>query len=55
MAEWQGMVRQAARLGIAPEAFWRMSWREWRWLNGEAQPVMDRAALEALMEAFPDQ
>ncbi len=51
---WPGLLRRAVAAGIAPDAFWRMSWREWRMLMGEAAPAMERAALEALMRRFPD-
>ncbi|MGZ3306253.1 MAG: phage tail assembly chaperone, partial [Asticcacaulis sp.] len=44
MNSWPAHLRHALRLGITPEAFWRLSWREWRWLTGTASaPVMDRA------------
>lgn len=53
---WAGMMRAAARLGVAPEAFWRLSLREWRWLAdvGGVAGAMGRAELEALMAAHPD-
>ncbi len=42
-------------MGLSPEAFWRLSWREWRWLNStDAPPALGRAEMEALMREFPD-
>lgn len=57
---WGEMLRAALRLGIAPDAFWRLGVREWRMLaggrgTGEAGAGgMDRVALGALMAAYPD-
>lgn len=51
------MLRTALALGVAPEAFWRLSVREWRMLtetDGGAGP-MGRGDLEAMMEAWPDE
>lgn len=55
-ANWGGMLRTAAALGVAPEAFWRLSLREWRMLTARAEgPAhMGRAAFERLAEAWPD-
>lgn len=50
------MLRTAAALGIAPEAFWRLSLREWRMLvqaPAGAGPL-ERTALERMMEDWPD-
>jgi uncharacterized phage protein (TIGR02216 family) len=50
------MLRTAARLGVGPEAFWRLSLREWRMLVEAplfAAPL-GRAALERMMEGWPD-
>lgn len=53
---WAGRLRAAARLGIAPEAFWRLSVAEWRALTEAAQPErLGRSALAALMHAYPDE
>jgi hypothetical protein len=47
------MLRAALRMGLAPEAFWRLSLKEWRMLTAaEAQPVMGRADFERLMEVY---
>lgn len=51
---WADWLRRGVAMGIQPAAFWRLSWREWRMLQGEAAPAMGRAALDALMEQFPD-
>jgi len=50
------MLRLAAGvLRIPPEAFWRLSLKEWRALTeGEAAGALDRAALEARARVFPD-
>ncbi|MBA4227722.1 MAG: phage tail assembly chaperone [Hyphomonas sp.] len=47
------MLRAALALGIGPEAFWRLSLREWRWLarGGEAP---SRGELMAMMADHPD-
>ena len=50
------MLRTALALGIGPEAFWRLSVREWRMLtsvDAGAGP-MGRVELETMMEAWPD-
>lgn len=33
---WSQALRQAAAMGIAPAAFWRLSLREWRALTAPA-------------------
>ena len=59
MAEtgWGAMLRMAVALGVSPEAFWRLSLKEWRMLTAVAgKPVpMGRAEVEALMKAWPDE
>jgi len=43
-------------LRLAPEAFWRLSWREWRMLTvASQQAVLSRQVLEDLMREFPDE
>jgi hypothetical protein len=53
---WGEMLRVAARLGVGPEAFWRLSLREWRMLTerprGDA--LMGRRDFERMAEAWPD-
>lgn len=53
MLPWGEMLRAALAAGISPEAFWRLSLREWRWLASGAAPA--RGELETLMARFPDQ
>jgi hypothetical protein len=48
------MLRAALSAGIAPEAFWRLSLREWRWLAGNGGDAMSRMRFAVLMSAFPD-
>lgn len=53
---WAARLRTAATLGIGPDAFWRLSVREWRMLTAAdavATP-MGRRDLETMMEAWPD-
>ena len=46
---WGAMLRTAVRLGIQPEAFWRLSLKEWRMLMDDgAGAAMTRVELEAL-------
>ena len=56
-AHWRAALRFAAsRLAIPPEAFWRLSLAEWRALTeAPAAPVLNRAALDALIARFPDE
>lgn len=54
MSEWSAMLRAAVAMGLTPDAFWRLSWREWRMLTGEAAPRLARSEFEALMARFPD-
>ncbi len=56
MSDWAALLRLAAvRLHIAPEAFWRLSVKEWAALTA-APPSMalGRRDLDALMAAHPD-
>lgn len=53
---WGAMLRRAVAMGISPEAFWRLSWCEWRMLTVGAVPEgLGRGALEAMMARFPDE
>jgi uncharacterized phage protein (TIGR02216 family) len=56
-AHWRDALRLAVlRLALAPEAFWRLSLVEWRALTEvPAAPVLNRAALDALIARFPDE
>ena len=53
---WGPMLRAALALGIGPEAFWRLSLKEWRMLTEAARgpEVMRRARLDELMRRWPD-
>lgn len=53
---WAPMMRAAARLGVGPEAFWRLSLKEWRMLTApeDGPTPMRRADLEALAARWPD-
>ena len=54
---WRAALRLATQgLAIAPEAFWRLSLAEWRALTeAPAAPILNRAALDALIARFPDE
>jgi hypothetical protein len=54
--DWGEMLRFAARLGLPPADFWRVSLREWRMLTASpaAPEAMGRAVFERLAEAWPD-
>ncbi len=50
-------MRAAARLGVEPEGFWRLSLREWRMLTArpEGPSPMGRDELMRMAEAWPDE
>ncbi|GLK50706.1 MULTISPECIES: phage tail assembly chaperone [Maricaulis] len=52
--DWPAALRLAVRLGLTPHAFWQLSLAEWRALTGGAAPSLDRAALDALLQRYPD-
>ncbi len=53
---WAAMLRLALAMGLAPEAFWRLSLREWRMLTAPAAgPSLGRAELERMAEVWPDE
>jgi uncharacterized phage protein (TIGR02216 family) len=56
-ARWRAALRLATLgLAIPPEVFWRLSLAEWRALTeAPAAPVLNRAALDALIARFPDE
>lgn len=56
MRVWAEMLQAGVRMGVAPEAFWRLSLREWRMLaTGVAQDgPLGRAAFEQLAGQWPD-
>lgn len=53
---WGEMLRTAARLGVGPEGFWRLSLREWRMLTERPDGVapLRRSEFERMAEAWPD-
>lgn len=55
--DWTAALRLAAeRFGVGPDAFWRLSVREWRALVGDRQGgALGRAGLERLMAEWPDE
>jgi uncharacterized phage protein (TIGR02216 family) len=50
------MLRTAAMLGVGPEAFWRLSLKEWRMLTQRPDGVvpLGRGQLEAMRRRWPD-
>ena len=53
---WAEPLRLAVRLGVAPEAFWRLSLKEWRALTEPApSPALTRAGFDALIVRYPDE
>ena len=56
LTPWPEMMRLAARLGVGPEAFWRLSLKEWRMLTErpEVETPMGRGVLEQMAERWPD-
>ena len=57
MTPWGEMLRLALTMGVAPEAFWRLSLKEWRMLTARAEGAapLRRAALDRMMEGWPDE
>ncbi len=54
---WGEMLRFAVlRLGLTPDAFWRLSLVEWRMLTAaaDAEAPLGRAGFERLRKAHPD-
>ncbi|MCR6658566.1 MAG: phage tail assembly chaperone [Asticcacaulis sp.] len=54
---WISLFRHGVLgLRLTPEAFWRLSWREWQMLTAAPEmAVLSRQALEDLMREFPDE
>jgi uncharacterized phage protein (TIGR02216 family) len=55
--DWPALMDAGMRrLGLAPEAFWRLTPAELAFLMGEGtgRSPMDRAGLDALAARFPD-
>ena len=54
--QWGEMLQAAARMGVAPEGFWRLSLKEWRMLTAgpvQAAPL-GRSELERMAALWPD-
>ena len=54
--QWSEMMQTAARMGVGPEGFWRLSLKEWRMLTAgpmQAAPL-ERSELERMREMWPD-
>jgi uncharacterized phage protein (TIGR02216 family) len=53
---WGDWMLAAARMGLSPDAFWRLSLREWRLMCAAcgAASGLTRSGLEALAERYPD-
>ncbi len=51
---WGALLQAATRIGIAPEAFWRMSLKEWRMLTAGGAAVLGHTELGALAAQYPD-
>ena len=56
MTPWGEMLRTAARLGVGPGGFWRLSLREWRMLTErpDVGTSLGREDLMRMAEAWPD-
>jgi uncharacterized phage protein (TIGR02216 family) len=56
MSAWAAPLRLALSLGLPPEAFWRLSLKEWRALTeAPSTPALNRAALRDLIARYPDE
>jgi uncharacterized phage protein (TIGR02216 family) len=55
MTPWPQLLRLALQMGIGPEAFWRLSLREWRALTSASGEALGRAAFDELARRFPDE
>ncbi len=52
---WGELLAAALKMGLAPDAFWRTSLREWRLITAAAQSeALGRAEFEALARAYGD-
>ena len=54
MTPWPGLLRAAMAIGIAPEAFWRLSLCEWRAISGGGGEVLGRGGFDELLRRYPD-
>lgn len=51
---WRDWLGAAFAWGVAPEAFWRLSLREWSMLTSRPTRSLDRAAFDTLAALYPD-
>ena len=52
---WARLLQAALRLGLAPDAFWKLSLREWRLITAtKSEGGFGKKALSRLLAAFPD-
>ncbi|HRP10790.1 MAG TPA: phage tail assembly chaperone [Terricaulis sp.] len=51
---WGAWLKAAFVFGLAPDAFWRLSLKEWRALTAAGAAPFDRSAFDALAAQFPD-
>jgi uncharacterized phage protein (TIGR02216 family) len=52
-SDW--LAHACTAFGLKPQAFWRLSFREWRMLSGAgAMPPLTRNELATLASRFPD-
>ncbi len=54
MLPWADVWRRALGMGLSPDAFWRLSLKEWRWLTLTPGQACAGADLGELMRAYPD-
>jgi uncharacterized phage protein (TIGR02216 family) len=56
MTPWGEMMQAGLRMGVGPEAFWRLSVREWRMLTERSAGIapLGRDGLERLSASWPD-
>lgn len=54
MLPWAEMMNGALRLGLQPQAFWRLSLREWIWLTGEVGASIPHDSFINLQNKYPD-
>ncbi|GAM98864.1 hypothetical protein U91I_02500 [alpha proteobacterium U9-1i] len=53
---WSAWLKAAAFAGVTPEAFWRLSLREWRALTGAVDAdVLSRTTFHELAKRYPDE
>ncbi|MFN3958281.1 MAG: phage tail assembly chaperone [Parvularculaceae bacterium] len=57
MIPWRFWLAHAVTgLGLDPDAFWRLTLAEWRWLTAPARAdALSRDRLDALLALYPDE